>query len=182
MIFAYQLAKGMEYIHSCHLLHRDLAARNVLLCNGNILKITDFGLAKDVSNYDDQYLQKSDTKVPMKWLSPESIRCQIYNQATDVWSFGVLLWELFSLGDTPYHHLHVSELLQELDSGYRLRIPEQVDDDVMEYISRCWNADPESRCNFMELTFFFASKISNDSLLYYENCYRDVGYEIPQIH
>ena len=105
----------MEYIHKCHCLHRDLAARNVLLSYGNLLKITDFGLAKDVHYSGDQYLEKSKRKFAIKWLSPESIRYELYNKATDVWSFGVLLWEIFSLGECPYHHLENHQVLKELD-------------------------------------------------------------------
>ena len=105
----------------------------------------------------------------IKWLPPESIRFQIYNKPTDVWSFGVLLWEVFSLGECPYSHLGNNEILRELDNGFRLEVPKEVEDDVEDVIYCCWHLEPELRPNFNDLAEFFATKISNDTLIYYKN-------------
>lgn len=96
--FAWQICKGMAYLADIKLVHRDLAARNVLLAEGKVCKISDFGLTRDVYE-DDAYLKKSKDRVPVKWMSPESLADHVYTTKTDVWSFGIVGWEIITLGE-----------------------------------------------------------------------------------
>ncbi|UYV60768.1 FGFR3 [Cordylochernes scorpioides] len=122
--FAYQVSKGMQYLSSRGCIHRDLAARNVLVCENNVLKIADFGLARDIQNMD-YYKKNTHGRLPFKWMPPEALFDRIYTYQSDVWSYGVLLWEIMTLGGTPYPSMPTEILLPALQRGYRMDCPEK---------------------------------------------------------
>uniref|UniRef100_A0A672S6B2 receptor protein-tyrosine kinase n=1 Tax=Sinocyclocheilus grahami TaxID=75366 RepID=A0A672S6B2_SINGR len=111
--FSYQVAKGMDFLTSKNCIHRDLAARNVLLTQGRVAKICDFGLARDITR-DSSYVLRGNARLPVKWMSPESLFACVYTFESDVWSYGILLWEIFSLGNTPYPGIQISKVYTKL--------------------------------------------------------------------
>lgn len=149
--FAFQVARGMEYLESRKYIHRDLATRNILMADNNVVKICDFGLAKDCY-MNGKYLKQSRTPVPVKWMALESLTHQIYTSKSDVWSYGVLLWELFTLGGNPYPTFEMDEsFITRLKEGYRLEKPALADEKMYSYMLHCWNSNPDCRPTFSHL-------------------------------
>ncbi|EAA15152.4 AGAP008899-PA, partial [Anopheles gambiae str. PEST] len=148
--FAWQISKGMAYLTDIKLVHRDLAARNVLLAEGKVCKISDFGLTRDVYE-DDAYLKKSKDRVPVKWMAPESLADHIYTTKSDVWAFGVLCWELITLGASPYPGIPPQNLYNLLKQGYRMECPKNCSEEIYGIVRLCWADDPKQRPSFKHL-------------------------------
>ncbi|KAH9523424.1 hypothetical protein Btru_039994 [Bulinus truncatus] len=141
-------ANGLKHLAEKQIIHRDVAARNVLLGEKLVAKIADFGLSKN----DQTYVKTSSTRVPIRWMAVESLFNNTYTLQSDVWSFGVLLWEIFTLGGTPYSSIDSQQLFSYLKDGHRLRKPRLCDQDMYGMMLQCWNDVPERRPTIDELT------------------------------
>lgn len=152
---ASQVASGMEYLESKQLIHRDLAARNVLIGENNIAKICDFGLARVIE--DNEYCPKQGSRFPVKWTAPEAIVYGKFSIKSDVWSYGILLMELFTYGQVPYPGMHGREVIEQVEKGYRMPKPTShcIPDEIYQYMLSCWDARPENRPTFEFLTHYF---------------------------
>ncbi|XP_076318089.1 tyrosine kinase receptor Cad96Ca-like [Tachypleus tridentatus] len=148
--FAYQVAKGMEYLSSKGIIHRDLAARNILVGEHKICKIADFGFARDVI-INRVYERKSEGRLPIRWMAPESLFDNIFTTKTDVWSFGILMWEIVTLGSTPYPGMAAAEVMGRVRDGYRLEKPDHCKRKMYNIMYYCWDKDSKERPSFSEL-------------------------------
>ncbi|KAJ6629276.1 Vascular endothelial growth factor receptor 1 [Pseudolycoriella hygida] len=169
LCWSFQVARGMTYLSSRKVLHGDLAARNILLCNDNVVKICDFGLARSLYKCNN-YKKEGGTPLPLKWLALESISDQTFSTLSDVWSFGILMWELFSLGTTPYPGMEANqEFFYKLRKGYRMEKPESATKEVYDLMLQCWSRDPESRPLFNILEEKLRKVMDNEVAQYYVN-------------
>nr|CAD7575383.1 unnamed protein product [Timema californicum] len=148
--FVYQVARGMEFLSAKGIIHRDLAARNVLVGENHVCKVADFGFARDViANH--VYERKSEGRLPIRWMAPESLYDNIFSVKSDVWSFGILIWEIVTLGSTPYPGLAAADVMKKVRDGYRLDKPEHCRRELYNIMYYCWDKDAKERPTFPEL-------------------------------
>ncbi|EAT43078.1 AAEL005448-PA [Aedes aegypti] len=144
--FARQIACGMKHLEEKNITHRDLAARNILIDEKKTLKISDFGLSRTGI-----YVNTRNKKVPLRWLSIEAMRDHLYSSKSDVWAFGIVLWEIGTLGGYPYPTVSNHELLSFLHNGNRLDRPENCSAELYELMLHCWKAEPDDRPSFADI-------------------------------
>ncbi|XP_045204192.2 tyrosine-protein kinase Tec-like isoform X1 [Mercenaria mercenaria] len=145
-----QVCNGMEYLESRSFIHRDLAARNCLVGDSQIIKVADFGLARYV--IDDEYTSSTGTKFPVKWAPPEVLSFTRFSSKSDVWAFGVLMWEIFTCGQMPYDQMRNADVVDFVcTANKRLPKPEASPQRTYQIMMDCWKKDPDRRPGFRDL-------------------------------
>ncbi|XP_020610299.1 fibroblast growth factor receptor 2-like [Orbicella faveolata] len=157
---ARDIANGMLHLATKKCIHRDLAARNILLGEDNVAMVSDFGLSRDVYE-SGEYESTSGGMLPVRWMALESLEDYTYSAKTDVWSFGVVLWEIETLGKMPYSGLGGMEVVDFLKSGHRLKQPDGCPDKIYEIMMSCWRPDPSKRPSFSELVTSLEKELEN---------------------
>jgi hypothetical protein len=155
LLWAYQIARAMEYLNTKKVIHGDLATRNVLLSERGCCKITDFGLSRKLYDYAN-YVKTNQEPLPWRWMAYESLGEFTFSSKSDVWSFGVVLWELFCLAEIPYPGMNwTTEFVDQLGRGLRLAQPKYASNELYALMGECWRLDPELRPSFQTLKEFF---------------------------
>ncbi|XP_032884040.1 tyrosine-protein kinase ABL2 isoform X3 [Amblyraja radiata] len=165
LYMATQISSAMEYLEKKNFIHRDLAARNCLVGENHVVKVADFGLSRLMTG--DTYTAHAGAKFPIKWTAPESLAYNTFSIKSDVWAFGVLLWEIATYGMSPYPGIDLSQVYDLLEKGYRMEQPEGCPPKVYELMRSCWQWNPMERPLFAEIhqafeTMFHDSSISEE--------------------
>ncbi|XP_016096360.1 focal adhesion kinase 1-like isoform X3 [Sinocyclocheilus grahami] len=149
ILFAYQLSTALAYLESKRFVHRDIAARNVLVSSTDCVKLGDFGLSRYME--DSSYYKASKGKLPIKWMAPESINFRRFTSASDVWMFGVCMWEILMFGIKPFQGVKNNDVIGRIENGERLAMPQNCPPTLYSLMTKCWTYDPSKRPRFTEL-------------------------------
>ncbi|KAI6188717.1 TK/FGFR protein kinase [Aphelenchoides besseyi] len=148
--FATEISCGMEFLSSKKIIHRDLAARNILVAHDFTAKISDFGLSRNVF-CQDYYRKRGAGRLPIKWMAPEALEANVYTVYSDVWSYGIVLWEIMTLGGTPYPTIAMPQLYNLLKEGYRMEAPHNCPEEIYGVMVMCWQEKAENRPQFQTI-------------------------------
>ncbi|XP_052804877.1 proto-oncogene tyrosine-protein kinase receptor Ret-like isoform X2 [Mya arenaria] len=173
-IFALQISRGMSHIANLGIIHRDLAARNILLATDFTCKICDFGLARDVEGID-VYERTSKGPLPIRWMAPEALADNMFTRKSDVWSYGVLLWEIVTLGATPYAGVAAMEVMRKVMQGQYLQRPLHCREEMYMLMEKCWQK-PEDRPSFADIVAHHEALMDDDYILLSDYEESDYGW------
>ncbi|KAL5262560.1 hypothetical protein ACHWQZ_G008083 [Mnemiopsis leidyi] len=162
LMFTEQVCSALDYLECEHkVVHRDVAARNVLVFSDVVVKLADFGLSRHIE--EEGYYKASKGRLPIKWMAPESINFRRFTNASDVWMFGVCIWELFMLGVKPFRGIKNSEVISMIESGHRLELPAKMPGPLYQLIYKCWSYEPSDRPTFKSLVTSIKQLMDNYS-------------------
>uniref|UniRef100_A0AAY4AYM6 non-specific protein-tyrosine kinase n=1 Tax=Denticeps clupeoides TaxID=299321 RepID=A0AAY4AYM6_9TELE len=149
VLFSLQICKALAYLEGINMVHRDIAVRNVLVATPDCVKLGDFGLSRYIEQ--EEYYKASVSRLPIKWMAPESINFRRFTSASDVWMFAVCVWEIMSFGKQPFFWLGNRDVINQLEQGIRLPKPDSCPPALYSLMTRCWSYDPPDRPSFTEL-------------------------------
>ncbi|XP_003412509.1 protein-tyrosine kinase 2-beta isoform X2 [Loxodonta africana] len=178
VLYSLQICKAMAYLESINCVHRDIAVRNILVASPECVKLGDFGLSRYIE--DEEYYKASVTRLPIKWMSPESINFRRFTTASDVWMFAVCMWEILSFGKQPFFWLENKDVIEVLEKGDRLPKPDLCPPVLYTLMTRCWDYDPSDRPRFTELVCSLSDiyQMEKDIAIEQE---RNARYRAPKI-
>uniref|UniRef100_A0A672ZBI4 Focal adhesion kinase 1 n=1 Tax=Sphaeramia orbicularis TaxID=375764 RepID=A0A672ZBI4_9TELE len=162
ILFAYQLSTALAYLESKRFVHRDIAARNVLVSSVDCVMLADFGLSRYME--DSSYYKASKGKLPIKWMAPESINFRRFTSASDVWMFGVCMWEILMYGIKPFQGVKNNDVIGRIENGERLAMPPQCPPTLYSLMTKCWSYDPSKRPRFTELKTQLSTILEEEKL------------------
>ncbi|XP_057683492.1 protein tyrosine kinase 2aa isoform X7 [Corythoichthys intestinalis] len=162
ILFAYQLSMALAYLESKRFVHRDIAARNVLVSSIDCVMLGDFGLSRYME--DSSYYKASKGKLPIKWMAPESINFRRFTSASDVWMFGVCMWEILMYGIKPFQGVKNNDVIGRIENGERLAMPPQCPPTLYSLMTKCWSYDPSKRPRFTELKTQLSTILEEEKL------------------
>ncbi|KAM9071047.1 protein-tyrosine kinase 2-beta isoform X3 [Sarcophilus harrisii] len=178
ILYSLQICKAMAYLESISCVHRDIAVRNVLVASPECVKLGDFGLSRYIE--DEEYYKASVTRLPIKWMSPESINFRRFTTASDVWMFAVCMWEILSFGKQPFFWLENKDVIGVLEKGDRLPKPDLCPPVLYTLMTRCWDYDPSDRPRFTELVCSLSDVYQMEKEIAKEQ-ERNIRYRTPKI-
>ncbi|XP_021169115.2 protein-tyrosine kinase 2-beta [Fundulus heteroclitus] len=152
--YCLQICKALAYLEGLNMVHRDIAVRNILVASAECVKLGDFGLSRYID--EQEYYKASVSRLPIKWMAPESINFRRFTSSSDVWMFGVCVWEIFSMAQQPFFWLENGQVINQLESGVRLQKPQTCPPTIYGLLTRCWAYEPHSRPTFGELVRSFS--------------------------
>uniref|UniRef100_A0A8C5N901 Focal adhesion kinase 1 n=1 Tax=Gouania willdenowi TaxID=441366 RepID=A0A8C5N901_GOUWI len=162
ILYSYQLSTALAYLESKRFVHRDIAARNVLVSTVDCVKLGDFGLSRYME--DSSYYKASKGKLPIKWMAPESINFRRFTTASDVWMFGVCMWEILMYGIKPFQGVKNNDVIGRIENGERLAMPPQCPPTLYSLMTKCWSYDPSKRPRFTELKTQLSTILEEEKL------------------
>ncbi|XP_045717334.1 focal adhesion kinase 1 isoform X4 [Phyllostomus hastatus] len=166
ILYAYQLSTALAYLESKRFVHRDIAARNVLVSSSDCVKLGDFGLSRYME--DSTYYKASKGKLPIKWMAPESINFRRFTSASDVWMFGVCMWEILMHGVKPFQGVKNNDVIGRIENGERLPMPPNCPPTLYSLMTKCWAYDPSRRPRFTELKAQLSTVLEEEKLQHEE--------------
>ncbi|XP_073728323.1 focal adhesion kinase 1 isoform X5 [Misgurnus anguillicaudatus] len=177
ILFAYQLSTALAYLESKRFVHRDIAARNVLVSSVDCVKLGDFGLSRYME--DSSYYKASKGKLPIKWMAPESINFRRFTSASDVWMFGVCMWEILMYGVKPFQGVKNNDVIGRIENGERLAMPPSCPPTLYSLMTKCWAYDPSKRPRFTELKAQLSTILAEEKAQQEERSRMEMRRQVP---
>ncbi|XP_064091762.1 uncharacterized protein LOC135205295 isoform X5 [Macrobrachium nipponense] len=171
VLYAFQLSTALSYLESKKFVHRDIAARNVLVYSHDCVKLADFGLSRWVE--EQSYYKASKGKLPIKWMAPESINFRRFTSASDVWMFGVCMWEILMLGVKPFQGIKNNDVIKRIDNGERLALPANCPPRLYSLMSMCWTYEPSKRPSFKDIKEALSEILREERMQQHETMRRE---------